>query len=203
MPTERSETKASRIEYSGSRPGPSRAARLATWLSWWVLLMSLWVAVDDSLRPDELLAGGVAAAVAALAAEVVSHQAVTRYRVRASWFAQGLRLPGQVAVDTFAVFPVSVYPAVAPDVTVASVITALCSVVGAVLFALAALYWRRLPVLRLVREHWDGRGLPVAVNRFQSGVLNDYITWLVTGVATLVGVLALIVRLPVAALTTG
>ena len=57
---------------------------MATWLAWWVLMMSLWVAVDDSPRPDELLAGAAAAALAALAAEVVSHQAGTRYRVRAS-----------------------------------------------------------------------------------------------------------------------
>ena len=62
-------------------------------------MMSLWVAADDSLRPDELLAGAAAAALAAPAAEVVSHQAVTGYRVTASWFAQALRLPGKVAVD--------------------------------------------------------------------------------------------------------
>jgi multisubunit Na+/H+ antiporter MnhE subunit len=82
----------------------SRGARLATWLSWWVLMMSLWVAVDDSLRSDELIAGAVAAALAALAAELVSHQAMTRYRVRLSWFARALSLPGQIVADTFAVF---------------------------------------------------------------------------------------------------
>jgi hypothetical protein len=31
--------------------------RMVTWLTWWVLMMSLWVAVDDSVRSDELLAG--------------------------------------------------------------------------------------------------------------------------------------------------
>jgi beta-lactamase regulating signal transducer with metallopeptidase domain len=30
--------------------------------------------------------------------------------------------------------------------------------------------------------------------RFQSGVINDYITWLVTGVAVLGGILAIIIR---------
>jgi hypothetical protein len=32
------------------------------------------------------------------------------------------------------------------------------------------------------------------IRGFQSGVINDYITWLVAGVAALGGVLALIVR---------
>lgn len=33
-----------------------------------------------------------------------------------------------------------------------------------------------------------------ATPRFQSGVINDYITWLVTGVAALGGILAIIIR---------
>jgi hypothetical protein len=45
---------------------------------------------------------------------------------------------------------------------------------------------------------WRGRepgtGLTTAVRRFQSGVINDYLTWLVTGVAALGGILALIIR---------
>ena len=94
--------------------------------------------------------------------------------------------------------PVSLYPPAPAGVTPASLVIALCSVVLAVLLALAALYWRRLPVLRLRRllrqGHEPGRGLAVAVQRFQSGVINDYITWLVTGVATLGAILALIVR---------
>jgi multisubunit Na+/H+ antiporter MnhE subunit len=77
-----------------------------TWLTWWALLMSLWVAVDDSVAPDELLAGAGAAALAALAAAVVSRQAGTRYRIRAVWLARALALPGQVASDTIAVFGV-------------------------------------------------------------------------------------------------
>jgi multicomponent Na+:H+ antiporter subunit D len=86
----------------------------------------------------------------------------------------------------------ALYPSGPPDVTAASVIVALCSVAGAVLLALTALYWRRLPVLR--KGYEPGRGLTTPVRRFQSGVINDYITWLVTGVAVLGGILALIVR---------
>jgi len=78
--------------------------RAATWLAWWVLLMSLWVAVDDSLRSDELLAGAGAAALAALAAEVASHHAAARLGLRAAWLARALRLPGEVAHDTVTVF---------------------------------------------------------------------------------------------------
>jgi multisubunit Na+/H+ antiporter MnhE subunit len=77
-----------------------------TWLTWWVLLTSLWVAVDDSVAPDELLAGAGAAALAAVAATVVNRQARIRYRIRAAWLLRALALPGQVASDTLAVFAV-------------------------------------------------------------------------------------------------
>ncbi|HEY3881916.1 MAG TPA: hypothetical protein VGM12_25270, partial [Trebonia sp.] len=38
---------------SRRRPPPESGPRLrraATWLTWWVILMSLWVAVDDSFE---------------------------------------------------------------------------------------------------------------------------------------------------------
>jgi hypothetical protein len=88
--------------------------------------------------------------------------------------------------------PAALYPQAPATATAASLITALCSVAGAVLLALIALYWRRLPLLR--RGYQPGTGLTAATRRFQSGVINDYITWLVTGVAALGGILALIVR---------
>jgi multicomponent Na+:H+ antiporter subunit D len=97
--------------------------------------------------------------------------------------------------------PAALYPQAPADVTAMSVITALCSVAGAILLALAALYWRRLPLLspggatpRGRRGYEPGTGLTTAFRRFQSGVINDYITWLVTGVAALGGILALIIR---------
>jgi multisubunit Na+/H+ antiporter MnhE subunit len=67
-------------------------------------MMSLWVAVDDSLQPDELLAGAGAAALAALAAEVITYQAATRFRIRLRWLLPALRLPAEVARDTWIVF---------------------------------------------------------------------------------------------------
>src|SRR5579872_7191317 len=89
------------------RPPPDagpRTRRVATWLAWWVLLMSLWVAVDDSFESDELLVGAGVAAFAALAAELVGHQAEVRLRVRAAWLVRALGLPGQVVQQTFLVF---------------------------------------------------------------------------------------------------
>lgn len=78
--------------------------RLASWLAWWVLMMGLWVAVDDSFQLDELLAGAGAAALAALAAELVTHQAEVRLRLRPRWLLAALRLPWHVARDTGVVF---------------------------------------------------------------------------------------------------
>jgi multisubunit Na+/H+ antiporter MnhE subunit len=78
--------------------------RVVSWLAWWVLLMGFWVAIDDSVRFDELLAGAGAAALAALAAELAGHQAAMRFGVRARWLAEALRLPGRVAQETVTVF---------------------------------------------------------------------------------------------------
>ena len=80
------------------------AHRARAWLVWWVLLMSLWVIVDDSIAVDELLAGAGAAALAAFLADLVTHQAATRFRMRAGWLVPALSLPGQVARDTVVVF---------------------------------------------------------------------------------------------------
>jgi multisubunit Na+/H+ antiporter MnhE subunit len=79
-------------------------ARIGTWLAWWVLLMSLWIMLDDSLATDELLAGAGAAAIAALVAELASYQAATRFRMRIKWLVPALRLPGQVVRDMVIVY---------------------------------------------------------------------------------------------------
>ena len=82
----------------------SRGHRLAVWLAWWILLMSLWVAIDDSFEGDELLVGAGVAAVAALAAELAGHQADVRLQVRAAWLPRALGLPAQVVQHTVLVF---------------------------------------------------------------------------------------------------
>ncbi len=91
---------------SNPRP-PDRAPlarRAGAWVTWWVLLMSFWVILDDSIATDELLAGAGAAALAAFLAELVTYQAGVRMRIRAGWLVRAIRLPGQVARDTVLVF---------------------------------------------------------------------------------------------------
>jgi multisubunit Na+/H+ antiporter MnhE subunit len=80
------------------------AGRVGAWLAWWVLLMSFWVILDNSIEPDELLAGAGAAALGAFLAEVACYQAGTRFRMRIRWLVPALSLPGQVVSDMAIVF---------------------------------------------------------------------------------------------------
>jgi multicomponent Na+:H+ antiporter subunit D len=91
-----------------------------------------------------------------------------------------------------AAHPVAIAPAEPAGVTTSSVILGVCSALGALALALGALYWRRLPLLR--RGYEPGAGLTVVIRRVHSGVINDYVTWIVAGLACLGGALALIVR---------
>jgi hypothetical protein len=75
---------------------------------------------------------------------------------------------------------------------VSDVLTGTGTVIGALILAFLALYWRRLPLLR--RGYEPGAGLTAPIQRFQSGVINDYVTWMVLRLAVIGGVLALIIR---------
>jgi multicomponent Na+:H+ antiporter subunit D len=88
--------------------------------------------------------------------------------------------------------PATVYQAEPAGVTVADVASGVGSAVGSAVLALLALYWRRLPLLR--RGFEPGTGLTRPIQRFQSGVINDYVTWIVIGLACLSGALALTFR---------
>jgi multicomponent Na+:H+ antiporter subunit D len=90
------------------------------------------------------------------------------------------------------VHPVAIAAAGATGITVTDVLAGTGSAAGAVALALVALYWRRLPVLR--RGYEPGAGLTAPIERFQSGVINDYITWIVLGLACVGGALALVIR---------
>jgi multicomponent Na+:H+ antiporter subunit D len=161
------------------------------------------------------LAAGIAAMTPRFAAALES--AAARFEDQSAYASLVLN-------STTVAHPVTLYPATPPDVTPAAIITALCSAAAAILLALIALYWRRLPLLapreapratpgeatprppratpgeatpRTLRGrlgHEPGRGLTIPLQRLQSGVINDYITWLVAGVATLGSILALIIR---------
>jgi multicomponent Na+:H+ antiporter subunit D len=138
--------------------------------------------------PCVLVALGVAAGIAAMTPRWAAalESAAVRFEDQGAYASLVLN-GGRTA------HPVALYAPAAATVTAASLVTALCTVAGAVLLALAALYWRRLPLPRGVHE--PGARLTTATRRFQSGVINDYITWLVTGVAALGGILAVIIRL--------
>jgi multicomponent Na+:H+ antiporter subunit D len=88
--------------------------------------------------------------------------------------------------------PVAIAPAQGTGVTVADVATGVGSALGGLVLAFLALYWRRLPGLR--RGFEPGRGLARPIDRFQSGVVNDYVTWIVIGLACLGGALAFSIR---------
>jgi multicomponent Na+:H+ antiporter subunit D len=78
------------------------------------------------------------------------------------------------------------------SVTTTDVVTGVGTAVASLVLALMALYWRRLPVLR--RGYEPGTGLVGPIRRFQSGVVNDYVTWMVVGLACIGGALAFAIR---------
>ena len=89
-------------------------------------------------------------------------------------------------------YPSAIAAAESSAITVTDVLTGAGSAIGSLILAFLALYWRRLPLLR--RGHEPGTGLTASIQRFQSGVLNDYVTWIVLGLAAIGGALALIIR---------
>ena len=88
--------------------------------------------------------------------------------------------------------PVAIATAEPAEITLSDVLTGVGSVIGALVLAFLALYWRRLPLLR--RGYEPGAGLTAPIQRFQSGVINDYVTWIVLGLAAVGGALALVIR---------
>jgi multicomponent Na+:H+ antiporter subunit D len=88
--------------------------------------------------------------------------------------------------------PATIYEAEPAGITVADVASGAGSALGSAVLAFLALYWRRLPLLR--RGFEPGTGLTRPIQRFQSGVVNDYVTWIVIGLACLGGALALTFR---------
>ena len=88
--------------------------------------------------------------------------------------------------------PVAAAAAEGTGITTASVLAGVGSAAGALILALLALYWRRLPLLR--RGYEPGTGLTALLCRFQSGVISDYVAWIVFGLACIGGALTLVLR---------
>jgi len=71
--------------------------------------------------------------------------------------------------------PVAIAAAEPTEITLSDVLSGIGSVIGALVLAFLALYWRCLPLLR--RGYEPGTGPTAPIQRFQSGVVNDYVTW--------------------------
>jgi multicomponent Na+:H+ antiporter subunit D len=128
-----------------------------------------------------------AAAVIALIPQLgsVVQAAATRFEDQAGYNAT-------VLAGAHIAHPAAIAAAESTAVTPTDVLTGAGSAIGSLVLAFLALYWRRLPLLR--RGYEPGTGLTVLIQRFQSGVLNDYVTWIVLGLAAIGGALALIIR---------
>jgi multicomponent Na+:H+ antiporter subunit D len=88
--------------------------------------------------------------------------------------------------------PVAIAAPENAGITLSSVLTGTGSAAGALILAFLALYWRRLPLLS--RGFEPGTGLTEPIQRFQSGVVNDYVAWMVLGLACIGGTLVLVMR---------
>src|SRR3954447_24971327 len=81
----------------GERPRHPGAVR--AWLIWWALLAALWLALVDTVVAPELVAGAVAAAIAATGAVVVRSQRRLLLRPRAGWVRAALGPLRRVVTD--------------------------------------------------------------------------------------------------------
>jgi multicomponent Na+:H+ antiporter subunit D len=88
--------------------------------------------------------------------------------------------------------PAAVYPREIASLSAVDLAGGAASAAGAVILALVALYWRRLPGFR--RGFEPGQGLAGPIQAFQSGVISDYVTWIVFGIACLGGAMVLAFR---------
>jgi multicomponent Na+:H+ antiporter subunit D len=88
--------------------------------------------------------------------------------------------------------PVALHPPGSTGITLADVLSGMGSALGAVILAGLALYRRRLPLLRRGPE--PDLLLAGPIRRFQSGVVNDYVAWIVIGAACIGGYLAVTIR---------
>jgi multisubunit Na+/H+ antiporter MnhE subunit len=85
-----------------SRPNPPRSGLgtlVATWLAWWGVLVVVWLLLVETLQPDELAVGGVAAAIAATAAAAVHRRGYIRFSPRVAWLRETPWIIGSAIVD--------------------------------------------------------------------------------------------------------
>lgn len=79
---------------------------MARLTAWWIALAALWLALDDTVALPELITGAVAAALGAIAAEVVHSQNLARVRGRRRWLTHAWRPLVRLFPDTARVLAV-------------------------------------------------------------------------------------------------
>lgn len=73
---------------------------MRAWFAWWGASMVGWIALTTTFDPAELVAGAVAAAVAATAAELVRGAGMIGFRPRLRWFLRAPRVARRTLIDT-------------------------------------------------------------------------------------------------------
>jgi hypothetical protein len=79
--------------------GERKARRARFWLVCWALSLGLWMLLVFKTEPAEVVAGAVAAAFAATAAELLRSHAYAPFSPEARWLRKLGRLPREVIVD--------------------------------------------------------------------------------------------------------
>jgi len=141
--------------------------------------------------PLSMIVPAAVLVLAALALAAVPHLG-TEIQAAAVRFQDQIGYARTVLSGAHVAHPVGLAAPEPAGVTAADVATGACSAAGGLILAYLGLYWRRLPVLR--RGFEPGMGLVRPIQRLQSGIVNDYVTWLVLGVACIGGVLAFAIR---------
>jgi multisubunit Na+/H+ antiporter MnhE subunit len=81
-------------------PSHGALARAITWLAWWAALAAIWLLLVDTVDPEELLVGALAASVAASVAIAMQRRGYIRFWPRARWARYVPNLVRDVVVDT-------------------------------------------------------------------------------------------------------
>lgn len=84
-------------------PATSRLRLVVAFWVQWLVCAGFWLVFVGSFDLPELYAGALVATVAAIASNVVLEDKIALFYAHPSWLALALRLPKEIAVDTFLV----------------------------------------------------------------------------------------------------
>jgi len=79
--------------------GAARGRSIALAGAWWAAMFAAWVALVDTVAPQELVLGAFAAGIAAAVAYAVHRRGYITFRPRARWLTQTPRLMWTVLAD--------------------------------------------------------------------------------------------------------